>query len=315
MNKTILVTGATGYIGSVLVEKLLKKKYTVIGVDSGYIPIPKGMIRKWKKKYNFSFYFDVDVRNKQKLESIFEENSIDIVVHLAGLRAFSSRQKEKEILDVNLQGTKNVSELAKKYNVNKLIFASTCSNYGVSEEDEIFTEESPLFPLTPYAESKVLSEEFLKTIDGPTKIILRCATAFGKSKNMRYDLMINEFVQKSRRKDFIEIWNSNVWRPFCHVNDISNAYILMIEKKIKEDYIVFNVGDSKENYTKQQILNIVLKLTKNTNIKIVETKEDIDKRDYKVDFSKIKKYVNFNTKISVYKGIKKLIRFEKRLFK
>lgn len=314
MNKNVLVTGATGYIGSVLTEELLKKNHTVIAIDNEYIPIPKNLINEWQKKYSnqFTFLFDVDIRNIEKLERVFKENQIDTVMHLAGVRAFSSNKENKDTMDINFQGTKNIANLSKKYNVSQIIFASTCSNYGVSEKNEIFTENSPTFPLTLYAKSKINAENFLKTIEGPQKIILRCATAFGKSKNMRYDLMINEFAQKSYKKEFIEIWNPNVWRPFCHVSDIAKAYILMLENDIKEDYIIFNVGDSKENYTKQQILNMVLSKTKNSNVVIIKTENDIDKRDYRVDFSKIKKYTNFEASVSVFEGIDELIEFEKR---
>ena len=159
-------------------------------------------------------------------------------------------------------------------------------------------------PLSLYAKSKVKIENFLlkKKNKKISFCILRFATAFGLSDRMRFDLTLNEFVLYIFKKKKLEVYDKNTWRPYCHVKDFSNAFTTVLNSpKEKVAYNVFNVGDTKENYTKQMLVNEIKKVLPNSKIKYV--KKDDDPRDYRVNCDKIKKELGFEISIRVPDGI------------
>ena len=139
--------------------------------------------------------------------------------------------------------------------------------------------------------------------------ILRFATVFGVSERMRFDLTINQFTREIYLKKALDVFGENTWRPYCHVKDVARAIITSLQSN--QRLTVFNVGNSKQNYSKKKVINAIGKFLTLNNITYSKQKL-IDKRDYKVDFKKIYKQLKFKTKFDLNYGIKETINFLKR---
>jgi nucleoside-diphosphate-sugar epimerase len=206
-----------------------------------------------------------------------------------------------------LDGTINLIDLAVKYNINRFIFASTCSNYGKMKTGSNEVDEtSPLSPLSLYAETKVEVEKYLlnrlSVKPGFCPTCLRFATVYGMSPRMRFDLTVNEFTKEFAAGRELEVFGEQFWRPYCYVGDFSKAIIAVLSAPEKlVGHNVFNVGDTTENYTKKMLVDSLLKLVPQGQVKYVPRRED--PRDYRVNFSKIKKMLNFKISKTVPQGM------------
>ena len=196
----------------------------------------------------------------------------------------------------------------------KLIFVSTCSNYGLSDTDLPLNENAELKPLSLYAKQKVEVEKYIlsqknKLDYSPT--ILRFATAFGLSPRMRFDLTINQFTKSIFENEKLEVYDSNTWRPYCHVKDFARILekILDFNKKTT-NFQVFNVGSNNNNFTKKQIVEKIAQFIPNSKVSFTDKSKD--PRNYKVDFSKISKILNIKTEYTVQDGIEEMIIFFKK---
>ena len=303
----VLVTGATGYVGSVLTHKLLNKGYEVIGVD--FLMYGGESILGIFNHTNFRFY-KADIRNIESIKPLIEQ--VDAIVHLAAIVGDPACAKQPQLAtSINLDGSINLFKTAhNSSSVKKFIFASTCSNYGKMDGDNYVTEESPLKPVSLYAELKVKFEKYMLEGDYrkdfcPTA--LRFATAYGISPRMRFDLTVNEFAKDAALGRELIIFGEQFWRPYCNVEDLANACILVLEsapEKVNKN--VFNVGDTKENYQKKMLAEELKKLIPNMVIKYIQ--KDEDPRDYKVSFEKINKELGFKKTKTVPQGIEEIIR-------
>ena len=132
---------------------------------------------------------------------------------------------------INYLATKDLIDLAIKHKVNKLIFSSTCSNYGVSDANQFANEKSKLNPVSLYAETKIDCEEYISSIDNKSLdcVTLRFATAFGVSERTRFDLTINSFTYEAIKKKSLFVFAANTWRPYIHVNDMCNFIFKFIK--------------------------------------------------------------------------------------
>ena len=301
--KNILIFGGEGYIGNPLIDYFLKKKYKIISFDN----LIYGQ-KKRKKDKNYKFIFG-DLRKKKDLRKI-NNKVFDVVIILAGLVGDPITNKYKKIsLEINESSIKNIIKYFYKNDLaKKLIFVSTCSNYGMSKK-KYLNETNKLKPLSPYAKSKVKIEKYLlslkkKSSFSPT--ILRFATAFGLSKRMRYDLTVNEFTRDLFKKKLLEVYDYNTWRPYCHVKDFARLInkVIITDKDITA-YQVFNAGSNQNNFTKKMISEMIKKII-GGNINYL--KKSKDRRNYVVDFSKVKKKLNFKIKFSIKYGIKEIIK-------
>ena len=242
-------------------------------------------------------------------------NECDAVVILAGLVGDPITKKYPEISEkINNKGIKKLINSCKNKKIEKLIFVSTCSNYGLSETDLPLNEEAELKPISLYAKHKVEVEKYilsLKNNQDFSPTILRFSTAFGLSPRMRFDLTINQFTKSIFCKEALEVFDSNTWRPYCHVKDFGIALekVLEADKKIT-DFQVFNVGGDNNNFTKKQIVEQIFKFIPGEKVSFTEKKRD--PRNYKVNFSKINKILNFKIKYNVNDGIKEMINFFKK---
>ena len=196
-----------------------------------------------------------------------------------------------------------------KKKVKHLIFVSTCSNYGITNSNKMVNENSKLNPLSIYAKSKIKIENYLKKKMKAHNIkttILRFATAFGISERMRFDLTVNQFVREIYLKNKLEVYDTGTWRPYCHVKDFAGAIHKVISIDNNKKFDIFNVGSNKNNFTKEKLINKIGKYIKISNVQFVE--KNTDYRNYKVNFSKMRKKLNFIPKYSVDYGIKEIIK-------
>lgn len=303
--KKILVTGAAGYIGSVLVRQLLDKGYSVRGVDALYFG-GESLLSVYNHA-QFEF-IKADLRYAHTLPGILD--SVTDIVHLAAIVGDPACAKQPELAsEINWVATKNLFDLASsKPGVNHFVFASTCSNYGKMDGDGFVSEESPLNPVSLYAELKVKFERYLLEYEGRKDFIptaLRFSTVYGLSPRMRFDLTVNEFVREVATGKELEVFGEQFWRPYCHVEDLAAACVKVIESDpILVRNNVFNVGDTNENYQKKMIVDEITKVIPGLKVRYIHKTED--PRDYRVDFTKINKELGFKISKTLLDGVREL---------
>ncbi len=301
----IMVTGAAGYIGSVLLRQLLQAGFQVLGVDS-LLYGGESLISVYNEP-GFSFQ-KADIRDINSIKQLL----VDVVgiVHLAAIVGDPACAQQPELAKaVNWDGAKSLLDAANSAtNVKHFIFASTCSNYGKMAGNTLITEESPLNPISLYAELKVKFEQYLLNSCFRPDLIrtaLRFATVYGLSPRMRFDLTVNEFTREAALGRELIIFGEQFWRPYCHVEDLARACLAVLEaapEKVKGE--VFNVGDTTENYQKKMLADELLKLLPNTVIKYVH--RDEDPRDYRVEFTKINRQLGFRVSRNVPQGMREI---------
>lgn len=304
-NKTVLVTGVAGYIGSVLARKLLDAGYWVKGFDK--LSFGGESLLSIYNHPKFEF-INGDIRNTEQIETVLD--GIDYVVHLAAIVGDPACAKQPELAkETNWEASKKLFELCQQNKVQRFVFASTCSNYGKMEGNDYVTEDSPLRPVSLYAELKVKFEKYILESKTKSDIIptaLRFSTVYGISPRMRFDLTVNEFVRDLYFGKELEVFGEQFWRPYCHVEDLARSCLAVLEsEKEKVDHNVFNVGNTNENYTKKMIVEEILKVLPKAKVKYVHKEED--PRDYRVSFEKIKNDLGFQTTKTVPQGIKELV--------
>ena len=297
----ILVTGGAGYIGSVLTRKLVSSKYNVKVLDS--LIFGQDGISDLVSNMSVKLFSD-DIRNEKILTDVLKD--VDCVIHLAAIVGEPLCSKIPEIAkQINELATKQIVDSCKKAGVQRLIFASTCSNYGSALET--VNEDTPLESLSLYSETKVKSE--LNVLNSQDKnfepCVLRFATAYGLSPRMRFDLLLQEFIRDALIDKKISIFGPNHWRPLVHVDDIASACIMAIENSSNISGEVYNVGDNEQNYTKKSLAELVQKHIPSSTIEITESKQDL--RSYKVSFDKIKNNLNFKISKTVEDGISEIL--------
>ena len=306
MKETVLVSGGAGYIGSILVRLLLEKGYRVKVLDNlmfGGMPIIDLL-----NDDDFLF-MKGDVRNDDDLRKGLE--GADYAVHLAAIVGDPACAKQPDLTrSVNLEGSKRMYEIANELGMKRFIFASTCSNYGKMEDPESFVDEnSALAPVSLYAETKVAVEQYLlgQPRTNPCKpTSLRFSTVYGLSPRPRFDLTVNEFTKELALGRELVVFGEQFWRPYCHVVDLCRSVLSVLDaEEDKVAFDVFNVGDTKENYRKQMIVEEILKQIPEGRIRYVQKNED--PRDYRVSFEKIRQQLGFRITKTVPDGIRQIV--------
>ena len=302
----ILIPGGEGYIGQVLTQYLLQKGHSVKSLDLLiYNQKTNNFIDNLNDNYEF-IYGDI---NDQELLNIAIKD-VDAVVLLAGLVGDPITKKyPKESEIINNQGVKLVVDTCIKNNIERLIFVSTCSNYGLINNNNLATENHELNPLSLYAKSKVAIEKYILSFQNEQNFhptILRFATAFGLSPRMRFDLTFNEFVINLFFNKPLLVYDPNTWRPYCHVKDFARLILKVLNAPTNNiSFEIFNSGGSLNNFTKKMIVDEILKTLPKSKIKYQE--KGSDPRNYRVDFKKVQSVLKFEPEYNLSNGLKELL--------
>lgn len=299
----ILVTGGAGYIGSVAVRQLLARGYAVRAVDSlkwGGAPLFDVMQHE-RFEFQRGDLREADVRERAV-------RGVDGVVHLAAIVGDPAcRKYADEARATNWDASVALFEAAERAGVDRFVFASTCSNYGKMAGDGFVDETSPLNPVSLYAELKVAFERYLLETKADSPVCatpLRYSTVYGFSPRIRFDLTVNEFTRNMVVHGKQEIWGEQFWRPYCHVDDLAGAALLVLESpREKVGGRVFGVGDTDENYQKGMIIREVERVAPG---EVTYVAKDEDPRDYRVDFSRIRDELGFRITKRVPDGIREI---------
>ncbi|WP_322496152.1 NAD(P)-dependent oxidoreductase [Chloroflexus sp.] len=313
----VLITGGAGYIGSLLTGVCLQQGWSVTVVDDLLFG-GASLLGYWHHP-RFRFVKG-DVCDPAVLRASAAGIAVgdlppahfDAVVHLAAIVGFPACQMvgPQVAWRYNFEGTKRVFAAADAARVERLIFASTYSNYGLSPDGAPVTEESPLNPQSLYAETKVAAEQFLRDqTAGATTIpvLFRFATLFGISPRTRFDLIVNQFVLEAITRRKLIIYQRGYARSFVHVRDACDAILLgLTAPPATVDRQIFNVGSDEGNYTKDEIVALVQRYVAGTVVEYKDLTFGGDMRDIRVSFAKIRAQIGFRPRISVEEGIREV---------
>ena len=294
------VTGGAGFVGNNIVKLLINKGHEVIVIDNlhtGKLKNLEGVLEKIK-------FYEIDIRDKNELEKIL--NDVDGIFHEAALTIVQeSFVKQDEYFDVNVKGTENIFEIAKKYNI-KVVFASSSSIYGDSKEVPI-NENSSKNPINPYGETKLQDEILAKKYSNQgVKIIgLRYFNIFGKGQTGSYAGVITKFLKNIElKKPLIIYGQGNQIRDFIHVKDIAEANFTIMTSDIGQGF--FNIGTGKANSI-NELASIMIKISNHKEgISYLEPLNG-DVKESKADTSLTIKTFNWNYLIDLEEGLKTLI--------
>jgi nucleoside-diphosphate-sugar epimerase len=310
-DRHILITGGAGYIGSILTSELLRANYRVTILDSllfgGESLVP------FLNHPNFHF-IKADVTEQRTVRDAVKRDwqKPDAIIHLAAIVGFPACQAvgRQVAWKYNVEATKMVFDQAADLGVERFVFASTYSNYGLSEDGKPVTEESPLNPQSLYAETKIAAEEFLLSqkdvVCAP--LLFRFATLYGISPRTRFDLIVNQFVLEAFTKRSLIIYQRGYSRSFVHIRDVVRGVIMGLEAdREKVQGQVFNLGTENGNYSKDDIVQLVLKRMPETVVEYKDLTFGGDMRDITVSFEKIKQVLGFDTTLDVDDGVREVL--------
>ena len=291
----VTVTGGAGYIGATATRELLAAGHEVTVLDSllhGQEDVAAALEAAGARVLRG------DVRDGEARRAALD--GADAVVHLAAIVGDPACARDPELAHaVNVEATR---ELIADAAVERLLFASTCSNYGRMADPLVPVDETAaLAPVSLYAEQKVMIERDL--LNRPEATCLRFATIYGVAERMRFDLTVNEFTRDLWAGRTLEVFGEQFWRPYVHVADAARAIALVLETPVESR--VYNVGHSDENYRKLDLVELIRGRLPEADVQFV--RRDEDPRDYRVSFERIRSELGFDPVMRVPDGIAEVI--------
>lgn len=294
----VAISGGAGYLGALAAAELRGAGHEVRVLDSlihGQREVAEKLTAEGVE------LIEGDVRDAEMRTALLVD--ADALVHLAAIVGDPACARDPELAsEVNLDSSRALFAAAKELGVERIVFASTCSNYGrMSDPTTPITEDGVLAPVSLYAEHKVEIEKMLLGDDlGAT--CLRFATLYGAAPRMRFDLTVNEFIRELWADRELEIFGELFWRPYVHVADAARAIgIVLGAPREKVSGEVFNVGSTEENYRKLDLAKIISERVPRGEISYVH--RDEDPRDYKVGFEKVRDTLGFEPRMRVPDGV------------
>ena len=304
----VLVTGGCGYIGSALIPQLLTDDAVgqVTVLDNLAASNPRNLMGTGLGGPSDLAFRNGDVRSYGDVESAMR--GVDAVVHLAAITgADSTHDRREETFAVNLDGTKNVLTAAGKLDIDNVVFASSCNNYGRTASTDI-DEETETDPLNPYAETKVESEaELAAAMDehGFEGTALRMSTNYGYSPGVRFNLVVNHFVFRALTDRPLTVYgDGSNWRPFVHVRDAAQAYKRAACQPENWSHLVYNVGSNDQNYRVAEIAELVREEL-DCDLDITYLEDQHPGPSYHVNFDRVEE-TGFEPTRTVRDGIREL---------
>jgi nucleoside-diphosphate-sugar epimerase len=295
----ILVTGAAGYIGSVMVPELLKRGDEVIAVDSFMYNQTSLLECCCEERLTV---IRGDARDKKLISKLIKD--IDVIIPLACLTGAPLCAKDPVAArTTNLDAIKMILELRSKE--QRIIFPTTNSGYGIGQKGKFCDENTPLYPVSLYGQLKTEAEKAI--LDAGNSITLRLATVFGASPRMRLDLLVNDFTYRAVYDRFIVLFEAHFKRNYIHIRDIARVFIHCIDKFDAMKNEPYNVGLSDCNISKRRLCEEIKKQVPEFHIVESEIGKDPDKRDYIVSNEKIES-TGFAPKFTLQYGISELIK-------
>ena len=310
-DRHVLITGGAGYIGSLLASELLRANYRVTVLDS--LLFGGESLVSFLHHPNFHFV-KADVTEPRAIRDVLKDGwpAPQAVVHLAAIVGFPACQAvgKQVAWRYNVDATKMVFEQAADLGVERFVFASTYSNYGLSVDGRPVTEESPLNPQSIYAETKIAAEEYLLGQKNAScaPLLFRFATLYGISPRTRFDLIVNQFVLEAFTHRELIIYQRGYSRSFVHVLDVVRGIIMGLQAEgMKVRGQVFNLGTDDGNYSKDGIVELVLKRMPETTVEYKDLTFGGDMRDITVSFEKIRRVLGYKTTLAVDDGIREIL--------
>ncbi|MGH7681383.1 MAG: NAD-dependent epimerase/dehydratase family protein [Candidatus Eiseniibacteriota bacterium] len=298
----VLVTGGAGYIGTILVRQLLDQGTRVRLVDRmlhgdhGLIDIASDPNVEIVRQ---------DLRDPRVHAELLE--GVRSVIHLAAIVGDKACAQDEDVaVQTNWTATVAFARAAAARGVERFVFASTCSVYGEGR-DEILTEESPVRPLSLYAETRWHAEQGLLDLVGKSEfapVLLRFGTVYGLSPRMRFDLVVNLLTLRAVKTGQVSIFGGSQWRPFVHVRDIVRALLMAMTEPLPGGPPILNVGDNLENYQLRDLKDEIEAHVPGVRVAIVP--EATDPRTYRVSFDRIEQLWGFRATRRVGDGIEEI---------
>tara|TARA_Y100000588_G_scaffold384599_2_gene476268 strand:+ start:1048 stop:2061 length:1014 start_codon:yes stop_codon:yes gene_type:complete len=304
--RKILLIGGGGYIGTVLAEHLLESRYEVRSLDL-FLYQNECCLDPLLNNENFESWRG-DLCRIEDLHRALD--GVSDVVLLAGLVGDPVTKKyPDESKSINEIGIRQCIDQLSGRGLNRVIFVSTCSNYGILSGEQLATEETELKPISTYAKAKVAAEMHIigkrDQVDY-TPVILRFATAFGLSSRMRFDLTINGFTRELFLNRPLLVYDPHTWRPYCHVKDFARLIDTTLNASVQDvAFETFNAGGEQNNHTKQQIVQALQNHLPKARVNFQE--HGSDPRNYRVDFNKVRQILGFEPTYIIEDGITELI--------
>jgi nucleoside-diphosphate-sugar epimerase len=301
----VTVTGGAGYVGALLTRELLEAGADVCVLDS-LLHHQDEVAAQLER--DGARLIRGDVRDEAARGEALD--GAEVLVHLAGIVGDPACARDPAHSQaVNVDATRAIVGDARRAGVGRVVFASTCSNYGRMGDPTVpIDERGKLHPVSLYAEQKVAAEQMLLDLDQSdlSATCLRFATVYGAAPRMRFDLTVNEFTRDLWAGRTLEVFGEQFWRPYVHAGDAGRAVTLVL-RAAPADVAgqVFNIGNSDENYRKLDLVELITQRLGRGDVEYVSRTED--PRDYKVSFERIKDELGFEPVNRVPTGIDELV--------
>lgn len=298
----ILVTGDRGYIGSVLVGKLLRKGFEIVGLDSGFF--------EDKTVNGDSLNYTKITKDIRKIQ-LQDLKGFDAIIHLSALSNDPMGEIDPKLTeDINYKASVRLARLAKRAGAKRFLFSSSCSIYGIAKSG-VVDEKSSVNPLTAYAKSKIKTEKALKKLASDNFFVglMRNSTVYGFSPRFRNDLVVNNLVTTALAFGQIRIMSDgSPWRPLIDVRDLADIFIKFLETKNKSlNGRVVNIGFNENNFQVKDLVDVIKKHLPKCSIKYTG-EHGADTRSYRVKFDLFKsEFPKIKQKWQISKAVSDMI--------